>query len=196
MEFYDEFGRIIDTNTYEPYEQILVGKFVDPDDCVLELGARYGVVSHKINKMLKNKEDHVAVEPDSRVWECLERNRKLYDDQYTIIKGFLSKAPREITGNGCGSSSYSVASSSTPSFSLEDIRRPRPFTMLVIDCEGFMETFIQEFPEVFDTCKKVMFEQDRPDLCDYGNVKTFLYEKGFSPLISNFGGMQNIWQRE
>jgi hypothetical protein len=48
--FYDENDNIIDNKNLEAEEQILVNKYIKPFYKVLELGARYGTVSHIINK--------------------------------------------------------------------------------------------------------------------------------------------------
>jgi len=57
----------INHNLVEVPEQKLVNIYIQPDDVVLELGARYGTVSCNINKKLNNKLNQVSVEPDSRV---------------------------------------------------------------------------------------------------------------------------------
>ena len=60
----------------EKQEQELAKQYVLEDDVVLELGARYGSVSCTINSKLNNKKNQVVVEPDDRVWDALERNKK------------------------------------------------------------------------------------------------------------------------
>lgn len=53
--FYDRHGKVIDTATLETEEQELAKKYIEPNDIVLELGARYGTVSCAINGKLANK---------------------------------------------------------------------------------------------------------------------------------------------
>jgi len=55
MKFYNENDEELDLPNYEPMERQLAEEFVADDDCVLELGARYGTVSVTINKILKIK---------------------------------------------------------------------------------------------------------------------------------------------
>ena len=74
MNCFDEHGQYIPYESIEVQEQHDANYYIRPDDKVLEIGARYGGVSITINKILKNKRDHVAVEPDSTVWESLILN--------------------------------------------------------------------------------------------------------------------------
>ena len=53
MIYYDENNTIIDSENLEKDEQDIAKKYIDPDNVVLELGARYGTVSCVINKILK-----------------------------------------------------------------------------------------------------------------------------------------------
>jgi len=52
---------------YETFEQYLILKYIKPNDIVLEIGARYGIVSNTINLLLDNKKNHIVVEPDLEV---------------------------------------------------------------------------------------------------------------------------------
>jgi len=52
MQFYNENGVLIKHDNYETIEQTLVNEFIEPNDMVLELGARYGTVSCLVNSLL------------------------------------------------------------------------------------------------------------------------------------------------
>ena len=69
----------------EIQEQLDAAAFILPDDVVLELGARWGGVSIVINSQLKDKTKHLAVEPDKRVWEVLEKNRDNHNCHFHIV---------------------------------------------------------------------------------------------------------------
>ena len=45
FKFYNEFNHLVPHNEYERDEQLLVARYIDKNDVVLELGARYGSVS-------------------------------------------------------------------------------------------------------------------------------------------------------
>jgi precorrin-6B methylase 2 len=71
----NEHDEIIDISQIEINEQNQAKKYIEENDIVLELGARYGSVSCTINCKLSNKNNQVVVEPDQRVWEALEKNK-------------------------------------------------------------------------------------------------------------------------
>ena len=151
--FYDENDNIIDNKNLEAEEQILVNKYIKPFYKVLELGARYGTVSHIINKKLVVKTNQVSVEPDSRVWNALEKNRQNYNSQYHILKGFVSNKKLDLVNKdayygGYGSTAVINESSEIPSYSLSEIQKfyGIEFDALVADCEGYLEQFLDENP--------------------------------------------------
>lgn len=175
--FYDEDDKIIDHHNIENIEQQLAKKFVEPEDVVLELGARYGTVSCVTNKIILDKDNHYVVEPDSSVWKALEDNMNINNCKFNIIKGIIGKKPFKLSGYG-----YAVSSDSSDSveannniFDIPDV----PFTTLIADCEGYMETFYNENKEWFKTINKIILECDMPHKCDYGYVTKSLLDLGF-----------------
>jgi hypothetical protein len=73
----DKNGVKINPYYYETFEQYLMLKYIKPTDIVLEIGARYGIVSNTINLLLNNKKNHVVVEPDLEVIPALKKIKKL-----------------------------------------------------------------------------------------------------------------------
>ena len=71
--FYDENNNILNHEWTEREEQHIVEKLIKEDCIVLELGARYGTVSCRINWKLKDSKNQVSVEPDPLVWDALEK---------------------------------------------------------------------------------------------------------------------------
>ena len=149
LKLYDENNKLVSLDLEKP-EQLLVQKYIKPDDVVLELGARYSSVSCTINRNLKNKKNQISVEPDSRVWEALQKNRNINGCQFRIVKGFISRKRIELTQlnnhNGFGSTFEPNNTSITPHFTLNDIIEigDIKFNVLVADCEGFLEKFYDE----------------------------------------------------
>ena len=141
-DYFDETGARINTEKLENEEQVLARRYIRKSDTVLELGARYGTVSCIINKKLGDKTMQVSVEPDSRVWPALERNRDSHKCEFGIVKGFVSGAKLGLANtdkymNGYAATAVPDASSDIPSYSLDDIKEqygiPR-FSALVADC--------------------------------------------------------------
>jgi precorrin-6B methylase 2 len=100
MDIRDECGIPIDIARVERREQELANEYIQKNDSVFELGARYGSVSCIINSKLGCKTNQVVVEPDKRVWDALERNKKANNCQFHIVKGFVSNKPLGLINGG------------------------------------------------------------------------------------------------
>ena len=181
----------------EKQEQDLVNQYILENDVVLELGARYGSVSCTINKKLKDKNNQIVVEPDNRVWEALEYNKKLNNCDFHIIKGFISNQKLSLTNineclDGYGSTFIHDNNSNIPSYSLDEIIKKYnlTFNVLVADCEGFLEVFFDENPFFYDNLRLIIFEADYPEKCNYSKIKNKLDEMKFIKLLE---GHQNVW---
>lgn len=187
----------------EVEEQKIVKRFIRENDTVLELGARYGSVSCNINKKLKNKRKQVSVEPDDRVWEALENNKKLNDCEFHIIKGFLSNKKLNLTNKdnyhgGYGSTTIEDKESTIPSYSMDEIKSISGvdcFNVLVADCEGFLETFLDENPKFIDELDLFIFEEDYGEKCNYPKIKKLLLDKGFNHIHSDIYQMQHVYSK-
>lgn len=193
----DQFGNKINTRNIEYDEQFLVDKFILSDDVVLELGARYGSVSCVINSKLHDKKNQVVVEPDERVWSALERNKNVNNCEFNIVKGFLSNTKMSLTNldvyyGGYGSTSIQSDDTTIPSYTMNEIKDKYnlSFNVLVADCEGFLEQFLDENPSLYDELRLIIFESDYADKCDYDKIKDNLKMKNFIKIVE---GHQNVW---
>jgi FkbM family methyltransferase len=197
MDIRDENGFKVDIENIEKMEQDLAKFFVQPDDIVLELGARYGSVSCIINSKLTNKRNQVVVEPDDRVWSALERNKEANNCEFHIIKGFISSKKLGLVNlndhfKGYAATFVEQNESNIPSFTLDEIKNMYNlnFNVLVADCEGFLEEFFDQNPSFYDGLKTIIFEADYPEKCNYTKIRNTLQEKGFRRVIEGF---QNLW---
>lgn len=202
FEIRNEKNQIVNTVRLERWEQKLAKKYIQPDDVVLELGARYGSVSCIINDRLNKKTNQVSVEPDKRVWNALEGNRRRNHCGFHIVKGFVSRKKLGLTNldvfyDGYGATAVENKNSTIPSYTLEEIESKYKlhFNVLVVDCEGCMETFLYENPMFLDQLRMVMFETDYPDRCDYNKIKKILHDNGFR-LKHNVYGFQYVYIRK
>lgn len=198
LEIYNENNGKVPHIMYERDEQLLAAKYIDKDDVVLELGARYGSVSCIINKIIENKNNQVSVEPEPGVWEVLEKNMNINNCDFKIFKGIVSDNNYELNLNGYGSTIDIKPSGNehimkmekvkTKNISLYDLQKKYglEFNVLVADCEGFLETFLDEYPILYTQLYKIMFECDRGDVCDYNRIKSELVKNGFSPVEIGF----------
>jgi len=182
MDFLDENGIPVRYDRYEVCERNQAKRYIRPNDCVLELGARYGGVSVVINKILNDKTNQVSVEPDKKVWSALERNRDANDCHFEIIKGTISKKPHIINGVSWATHTLESAYSDIPNYDLPN----KPFNVLVADCEGFLETFYRENKSLFTKLRLILFEKDRPELCNYEYIINELEALGFKKVRDTF----------
>lgn len=179
MKIINEKNRIV-PNTVEIVEQELVKKYVKPDDRVLELGARYGAVSVTTNKILNDnsKQKHYVVEPDAKVWNALETNMKENNCNFNIIKGVIGEKKYKVCG-----SNYSTYTEEDPNSTLESYKIPDvDFNTLIVDCEGYLETFYFENVEFFKTLDKIILEADEIERCDYEKVFAEFKKQGFTQI--------------
>lgn len=201
MDIQDQNGNPIDINTIEDEEQYLAKEYIQQNDVVFELGARYGSVSCVINSKLNCKTNQVVVEPDELVWKALERNKKVNNCEFNIVKGFVSNKKLKLINQswGYGTKYYGYGTSCTvdnlskiPSYTLKEIEETYKlkFNVLVADCEGFLETFFDENPNFYDQLRLIIFEADCPDKCNYIKIKNTLTNKGFTKIKDGF---QNVW---
>jgi FkbM family methyltransferase len=196
MDIKDQHGKSIDINSVEKHEQDLAKRYIQEHDVVFELGARYGSVSCIINSKLNCKTNQVSVEPDERVWEALERNKKTNNCEFHIVKGFVSTKKLGLMNlEGCegyATTSVNQDDSSIPSYTFEEIMQQTnlKFNVLVADCEGFLECFFDENPTLYDELRLVIFEADYPEKCNYNKIRHTLMAKGFTAKLNGF---QNVW---
>ncbi len=188
MVFVNENGVEVNYKKYEAEEIQLVKKYIKPDDRVLELGARYGGCSVAINQILNDKTKQYSVEPDSRVWDALEKNRDNHNCKFNIIKGVISSKPLKIIkdtrdfGDKNDWAAYTVEGDEVQNYYLPI----GDFNVLVADCEGFLETFYNENTKFFDKLRLIIFEQDRPDFCDYKRLSKIFIDMGFKCVVKGF----------
>ena len=209
-------GNQVDVN-FEKEEQQLVSKYLPKNGKVLELGARYGTVSCVISKVLYNPENHVAVEPDIRVIESLETNKKNNGGKFHIYNGVVSSQGYEIKFiddkfEHAEYGTYTVKSdnpSSVTNMSLEDLQTKYgiEFDCLVADCEGFVCDFISENEWFLAQLRVIIYEQDGTPWVDmipkYKKLDEILEVNSFRhihtiphPVYENNKRFHNVWIKE
>ena len=199
MDIRNQFGQSVDIANLEKPEQDLVQQYIEENDIVFELGARYGSVSCIINSKLKCRTNQVVVEPDERVWDALERNKTVNNCEFHIVKGFVSAKKLSLTNLDCYHGGYGATyivqdDSSIPCYTMETIQEKYglKFNVLVADCEGFLEVFFDENPNFYNTLRLIIFEADYSDKCNYEKIRSTLSKKGF---IEIHNGFQNVWKK-
>lgn len=189
--FIDENNNVVDMdNEVEERNNVL---YIPRDATVLEIGGRYGTVSVEINRHLNNPKMHTVVEPDKKIWNCLEQNKKNANSKFGIFKGAISDKPMYFIDDGYGSrtnlnSSNNIHEYQVNTISYKDLKQITKlnYDTLVIDCEGCIEHLIKSFPEILDDVNLILLEYDFPNICDYDYVNKQFMIKGFECIKSGF----------
>jgi len=200
MIFKNEHGDLLDQTNIETFEQDQVERFITSDCVVLELGARYGMVSCVINKKLSIPTNQVSVEPDERVWESLENNMIANGCNFHIIRGIISLRKMELTDTDMceGYAARTILSdeSTIMIYSLSEIENTYnlKFNTLVADCEGFLDIFFEENPRLYEQLNLVIFEKDGIN-CDYVKITNKLLQSGFEHVESINIGRHHVYKK-
>lgn len=187
--YYDENGNLINHKQKERVEQEQAFKYIEPNDIVLELGGRYGTVSGVINYKLKNKKNHVVVEPDENIIPALKKNKELNKSEYHILPNLISNTNKKKIDDGYGTRyiDHKYKESNTNNIiSYDDFKKryPLEFNVIVADCEGCLGEFIKKMGQDFNKINKVIFEADYPVLCNYNEIIKNLKKNGFT-MVEN-----------
>jgi|688.fasta_scaffold29856_5 FkbM family methyltransferase len=195
--FFDEYGNIVDSKTYEVTEQWIADTYIRSDSVVLELGGRYGLVSAKINAKLKDKGAHLVVEPCPHAFRVMCQNLANHGAGCICFNGTISTGKMFFQSQGTASKTrYDQCANSVavPNRTLDDIIKQTglKFDTLVADCEGALGMFFKENDHFIGTLKMVTFEEDCHDFCDYEEIKRNLISKGFKCVKP---GGHSVWVR-
>ena len=114
---------------------------------------------------------------------------------FHIIKGFISNKKLDLELSGYAATFVENENTEIKSYTLEEIRKqyniPK-FTALVADCEGFLEIFFDENPELYNELRLIIFEADCQEKCNYEKIKHELFKKNFVKIVE---GHQNVWMK-
>jgi hypothetical protein len=196
--YFDEHGSVIDHKNIERTEQLLALKYIKPHHQVLELGSRYGTVSCVISTILLDPTKHVAVDPDRSVLEALNRNRENHSAKFNIVTGTISNTPMMILHEGYGT--HTVISnmiSNVKTYTLHEVEDMYnvKFDCLFADCEGHLERFFRDNPDIIKKLELVIFEADGPNRCNYDYIRELLSSNGFTLVESIENGFYNVWSK-
>lgn len=132
----------------ETVEHNLVRKFVEANDTVLELGARFGTTTCEIAHKLKNSINLISVEPDKDVWNLLVENSFSHFCNYWLVRGVISDRPSVVSSGlyatrttgatkriGGETGNAKISKSFFTFNEIQELTNLR-VSVLLIDCEG------------------------------------------------------------
>jgi FkbM family methyltransferase len=195
----DKNGVKINPYYYETFEQYLMLKYIKPNDIVLEIGARYGIVSNTINLLLNNRSNHVVVEPDLQVIPALKKNREIFDSQFSIVDRPISNSKNlYFVLNDIGS--YVTEKKQQKSIKIKTIsskkfftKYPLKFNVLVVDCEGCLQNFLEENLFQLKQLELIIFEMDNVKYCNYTKIYQMLEINNFMQYDQLLDNFQQVW---
>tara|TARA_B100000214_G_C23964736_1_gene627120 strand:+ start:628 stop:1374 length:747 start_codon:yes stop_codon:yes gene_type:complete len=168
----------------EPQETMLIQEFLEPDDCVLELGGRTGTMSCYINKRLSEPTRHVVVEPDKGVHNIIEENRSRNNCEFTLVDGVLASVPLRLIGSGNATTCIPCSLAHEPllDYNLAYVQSlvDTPFTCLIADCEGCLQYLMDDNPEMFGELRCFIYEEDCKPKTDYEKLTRILKDAKMS----------------
>jgi len=142
-------------------EQIMACIFINENDCVLELGGSIGRNSCVINSLLKNKNNHLVIEPSFTEAEKLKKNRDNNNLGFNIEICAISDIP--LYSRGWYTYTYQVAGSvpvNTLTYKQIKNKYNINFNVLVIDNEGNFVKMLKSFPDILNNIRLILIEHD------------------------------------
>jgi FkbM family methyltransferase len=195
-------------------EQLLSLKYLTGDEKVLEFGGNIGrnslVIAHVLSKRLdknsnKNSQnsqnsqnfiDFVTLECDPRSAEKLKINRDLNSFNFHIETSALSKRNLLQRGWNTIASDVPVAGyEKVNTITLEELNRKYNihFDTLVIDCEGAFYHILVDMPEILDTIKLIIVENDYRNKNHKIYVDGVFKKNGFRLVYIESGGWGHFY---
>lgn len=177
FEIYNKLNQI-DSNfvanilQHERPEQELVAKYIPNNSIVLELGGNIGATATIINSKLIEKSNHIIIEPELNFVQSLLAIKNKFNLGFQQVHGILSKNKQEqikLWPSCINSKQYSLNE-------LETLLGGKKFTAILADCEGAFDPILQDFPELLETVKVIILENDGGDI---KRVKKTLEENNF-----------------
>jgi hypothetical protein len=181
-------------------EQIALYKYLRPDDVVLQLGGNIGTSCILVDKLVRNKEQQMCVEPNSNIIPMLQYNKSNTNSRFKIIPSIItnSSAKKSLYVNG----KYDIGAMVVDNDAFENVPITKvpldklPFScynVLFADCEGCLCPFLSEYPDMLSKLRLVIFERDQARVCNYENIDKMLVENMFTRRKSGF---INVWEKE
>jgi hypothetical protein len=95
-------------------------------------------------------------------------------------------------GEGYRTTFIELDNSNIPSFTLDYIENHYnlKFNVLIADCEGFLEIFLDENPQIYEQFIMIIYEADKPTKCNYDKISENLIKHNFIHIEKGF---QNVW---
>jgi FkbM family methyltransferase len=176
-------------------EQLMIMRYVNENDKVLEIGGQVGRTSHIIQTIVNSPKQHVIMECDPKTAQKLRVNLNFntYTDAIIETAG-LSHVKLYMTGGGVDPPRHfekDIPSDAVeiPTITYSELCKKYDidFNVLVADCEGSLYYIFKEDPNMLDNIHTVIMENDYYDVNHKQVVDTILTSKGFNIIYKEKG---------
>ena len=198
FKLYNMQNELLNNTDWEYREQLLLEKYLNKNDNILQLGGNIGGSCIMAGKILDKNNINICVEPNKEIIDTLQKNKKYTNSNYKIIDGAisdknnlkLSTTSGTINDNYVASSVSNEGNIDIKSYPLKSIANIEKINVLFADCEGCLESFIDEYEYFLKQIRLVIFEADHPHFCDYDKIKNIIRKNNFKEIESGFF---NVW---
>ena len=182
-------------------EQLMIMRYVNENDKVLEIGGQVGRTSHIIQTIVNNPKHHVIMECDPKTAKKLRTNLNFNTYNNAIIEtAGLSHVKLYMTGGGVDAPRHfekDIPSGAVeiPTITYSELCKKYDidFDVLVADCEGSLYYIFKEDPNMLNNIHTVIMENDYHDVNHKQTVDTILTSKGFKVIYKEIGVPWASW---
>lgn len=172
-------------------EQLLSVMFIQPDDQVLEIGSNIGRNTLVIASLLRDQRHLVTLECDSHTCKILQQNQNRNGYYFHIENAALSERRLiQKDWNTIPSEVILPGFREVPTISWLNLvqKYPLQFNVLVADCEGALYYILKDTPELLNSFRLLILENDYLDLDHKKFVDSIILAKGFQRIYAQMGG--------
>ncbi len=142
-------------------EQLMIIKHLKEDDIVLEIGGSCGRASCMINSLLKNKSNHVVVEPNTDEAKYLKRNRDVNNFKFHIEQNVISKKPLySLKWKTFDTPQEGSTKVNNITYDQLIKKYKLKFNVIIADCEGALVCILENFPNILKNVRLLQTEHD------------------------------------
>ena len=182
-------------------EQLMIMRYVNENDKVLEIGGQVGRTSHIIQTIVNNPKHHVIMECDPKTAQKLRTNLNFNTYTNAIIEtAGLSHVKLYMTGGGVDAPRHfegdippSAVEIPTITYANLCKKYDIDFDVLVADCEGSLYYIFKEDPDMLNNIHTVIMENDYHELAHKQAVDSILTSKGFKVVYKERGVPWASW---
>jgi FkbM family methyltransferase len=201
FELYNIKKNKINNTQWEHSEQKTLGKYLKKEDNVLQLGGNIGASCIYVDKIINKGNTNICVEPNPKIIDTLKRNRQYNNSRFDIIYGIISeKQNLKLSNKGqnkdknyWGSKVIKDGDINITSYPLNKIKNINKINILFADCEGCLETFIDEYEYFLNQLRLIIYEADQTNICNYKKIENILKKNNFKKI--EVIGQNYVWEK-